>query len=156
MSDADAKRYATITAALSGDPEARYHLMVADVVAALAQSRPVRLTMPAELVGVTLGQVHRSEVLAPALARWRLTVTRAEAIGRLRLQALAQALAEIRARDSADAPGWAERAQFRSQLERHLRQVWRLEPPPAGCDVRTWACEHARRYDLLPRAWRQV
>lgn len=147
--------WSDLSGALEGDPAARYRVYVVEVVKYLEHYRPIA---PGAYQGAAVDLGTLSGLDLKAFGLWRRAVVRVELVMEKRLRALGGALAQIRALGQAPtAPvGWVEAQQHRSMLERHLRTVWRLEPPSVAEDVRAWARKHARRLDLLPDAWRQL
>jgi len=149
---------------MSGDTAARYRVYVTDVVQYLGLYRPGQLEFPACLDGVSVEAVlaasraetptDEQKLILAAFGQWRHDVIRLEVRNDKHLSTLANALAQTAKRPpSID---WPEAQQHRTQLERHLRTVWRLEPPAVGENLREWAAQHARRPDLLPLSWRQL
>jgi hypothetical protein len=94
-----------------------------------------------------------SKNIATAFTQWRLHVTEVEAQNAQRLQTLAstlRTLSDLYGKSSDPEQVSARIAELGMLLERR----WRLAVPLNG-DIRTWAVCMTRRYDLLPREWRE-
>ena len=156
--------WSELNAVMSGDETARYRVYVVEVVKYLGLYRPLSPEFPAVLDGVQLESIKAAsrtetptdegKLHLAAFGQWRTDVLRAEVTMEKRLRALAGALEQIR--KAPPATNWAEAQQNKNIIERHLRQVWKLEPPAVGQDIRAWAQTHARRPDLLPKSWREL
>ena len=156
--------WAAINAVVSGDPSARYQLFVVEVVKYLSLYVPATLQFPAVLDGIALEQIQAAaraeepgdeqKLWLAAFRQYRLEVVRGEQRNEKRLFALGEALSHIRR--VAPGPRMAEAQQHRSLLERFLRERWSLMPPAPQDLPRVWAAQHAKRHDLLPRAWREL
>jgi hypothetical protein len=85
---------------------------------------------------------------------WRAHVTDVEARNAGRLQTLAQTLQTLAdLHDKAiDQTPVHERI---AELGQFIEDTWRTAVPLSG-DIRGWAVRITRRYDLLPRAWREI
>ena len=85
---------------------------------------------------------------------WRAHVTELEALNAGRLQTLAatlQTLADLHHRSS-----HPEQVNGRiAELGDFVERVWRTSIPMGG-DIRAWSVRITRRYDLLPRDWREL
>lgn len=155
---------AIINRVVAGDPEARYQLYVRDVVKQLSWYRPAQLEFPAVLAGVTVEQLKAAAALEDAISddgkltlaafcQFRRDVIAGEVRTEKQLLALGWALEEIRRGGRAQDP--QVKADY-WQVVRHLKARFQLEPPTPAEPVRIWARQKARRYDLLPGAYREL
>jgi hypothetical protein len=95
-------------------------------------------------------------VLGRALGIFRERVTDGEAVNARRLSVVAGVifdLEEMRPR-ATERPEMLE--SMLQQLLLFLHGVWRVELPECKRLVRLWATRMTRRYDLLPREWREL
>lgn len=97
---------------------------------------------------------ERATPLGVVFGSWRAHVTETEACNAARLQTLAgtlQTLADLHRRST-----HPERVAARmATLGAFVEGAWGTAIPLSG-DLRAWAARITRRYDLLPRAWREL
>lgn len=163
-----AARASAIVALLKGTAEAKETAewdALRDVVQSLDTVRPRSLAFPAMLQGVSVSQLREALVLeaeerppyAHIFSAFRAEVWRLEARNASRLGVLVGALRRIahlreRGFDAATLHG------FEQALRGHLKRAWSLELPKLESETewREWPLAATRRYDLLPRAWREL
>lgn len=97
---------------------------------------------------------ERATALGVVFGQWRAHVTETEARNAGRLQTLAitlQTLADLHYKSTSPDAVAGRIAALGAFVERG----WRVSVPMSG-DIRTWASRVTRRYDLLPREWREL
>jgi hypothetical protein len=135
-----------------------------ELLAQLEQWVPVAMPdMPLELENVHSGEqlellLEKQPALAAIFGRYRASVTEYEAKNAGRLLTLAstvRTLAALRARQP-DLAALPASARMLERMCAHITLRWRVKVPSDALDLRRWSSSITRRYDLLPRAWREL
>lgn len=119
---------------------------------------PALRTVSFEELAEDVGRYRSGGEMTPRLrayGAWRFELTRIEARNAGKLQCLAQLVLDLSDLQFKYSPNETLDKASKVFVE-HFARRWRLDPTTDRSGYRLWAVKSTRRYDILPREWREL